>query len=217
MASEVRKDVQKMAVTLVGSRDEIRSSSNIPTDQAPLIPNVTLDDVVIHFRCGDVMGGAKRDDFGMIKFSEYKKWISKDARSIGILTQPFEKERNRGKDAGKVEGCRRATYLLVDCLQTFLPNATISIHNGPTETLPLAYARLAMANQSFTSLSSFGIFPVIGTFGDGYFQKGNRGVNPFANYLPQYFPNLHQMDAPKLGTGEMYRMNVSDILEWFVS
>ena len=73
----------------------------------------------------------------------------------------------------------------------------------------LSLARLVMANQSFTTLSSFGIYPVIGTFGDGYFQKGNRGVNPFNIHLPHYFSNLHMMEAPKLGTGQMWRMDLN--------
>ena len=74
-----------------------------------------------------------------------------------------------------------------------------------------------MANQSFTTLSSFGIFPVIGTFGEGYFQQGNRGINPFANYLPEYFPNLHMMTAPVLTMGQMRNMNLSTILAWLIA
>ena len=219
MANLIVDDIRKMAVTLVGTRDAIRRHPDVPEDQPPLIPDVELDDAVIHFRCGDVMGGAKRNDFGMIKFNEYKKWISTDTKRIGILTQPFLKELSRRKDAGKVDGCRKATYSLVEKLHSFFPsnNITISIHNGVNETLPLAYARLAMANQSFTSLSSFSIFPVIGTFGEGYFQRGNRGVNPFTSYLPKYLPNLHEMDAPKLSTGKMFNMQVDEIISWLTS
>jgi hypothetical protein len=216
IADQIINDIQKMAVTLVGF-SQGRSHPGVPVNQRPLIPDVTLDDAVIHFRCGDVMGGAKRNDFGMIKFSEYPKWISHNAQRIGILTQPFDKDRNRPMDQRKTEGCRAATYLLVDYLQKSYPKTTISIHNGPNETLPLAYARLAMANQSFTSLSSFGIFPVIGTFGDGYFQKGNGGINPFATNLPEFFPHLHQMEAPSIGTGTMFRMKTEEILDWFIS
>lgn len=131
MADQVIKDVRKMAVTLVGSKE----------NQNPLIPNVTLDDVVIHFRCGDVMGGARRNDFGMIKFNEYQKWISREAKSIGILTQPFEAAKNRRKDKGKVDSCRAATYLLVETLNASFSNARITIHNGANETLPLAYGK----------------------------------------------------------------------------
>jgi hypothetical protein len=104
---------------------------------------------------------------------------------------------------------------MVNFLQHAYPNATICIHNGPNETLPLAYARLAMARQSSTSLSSFGIFPIMGTFGDGYFQKGNGGVNPFNSYVPQYFPNLHEMTAPVKLSSEIKRMGLKATLEWF--
>lgn len=214
MADQIADQVRKMAVTLVGSRDGARHHVGVPVDQPPLIPNVVLDDVAIHFRCGDVMGGARRSDFGMIKFSEYLKWISPEARSIGIMTQPFDASRNRRVDRGRVSSCRNATFLLVDTLRQHLPQTRITIHNGPNETLPLAYARLAMANQSFTSLSSFGIFPVIGTFGNGYFQRGNRGVNPFANFLPDIMPNLHMMTAPVLTMGAMRNMNLTAILQW---
>lgn len=221
MAHQIRDDIQKMAVTLVGARDDKRQHPSIPRNQTPLISGVVLDEVVIHFRCGDVFGGAKRNDFGMIKFTEYKKWISRDARTIGILTQPFDDKLVRAKDRGVTNSCRQATYLLVGYLRESWPNATISIHNNENETLPLAYARLAMANQSFTSLSSFGIFPVIGTFGDGYFQKGNHGVNPFATHVSDLLSNVHAMNAPVLGTGRIRNMldtkTLNETLQWFVT
>jgi hypothetical protein len=108
-------------------------------------------------------------------------------------------------------------HALVDYLQAFAPNARISIHNGVNETHPLAYARLAMANYSITSLSSFGIFPIIGTFGQGYFQKGNRGVNPFASYIPRVLSNIHQMEADVRGTGQMMGKSVENLVEWFLN
>jgi len=217
MAYEIQNDLRKMAVSLVGTRDGIRQHPDVPFDATPLIPDVQLDDVALHFRCGDVLGGARRNDFGMIRFNEYKKWIPNTTESIGILTQPFEKERNRGQDSKKVEGCRTVVYALVDYLHHFAPNAKISIHNGVNETHPLAYARLVMANYSITSLSSFGIFPVIGTFGQGYFQKGNRGVNPFATHVPIILPNIHQMEADVRGTGQMIGKSIENLVEWFMN
>ena len=74
-----------------------------------------------------------------------------------------------------------------------------------------------MANYSFTSLSSFGIFPVIGTFGQGYFQKGNRGVNQFASYIPEILPNIHQMEADVRGTGQMRGKSTENLVEWFLN
>ena len=153
----------------------------------------------------------------MIKFTEYERWVSPEPKSIGILTQPFDPSRNRRLDIRRLHYCRNATYALVEILQETYPETKITIHNGPNETLPLAFARLVMANQSFTTLSSFGIFPIIGTFGHGYFQRGNRGVNPFANYLPPIISNLHMMNAEVLTTGAMWSMNLTSILDWMTS
>jgi len=217
MASQIQDEMRRMAVMLLGSRDEVRKHRDVPSDATPLIQNdVQLDDVAIHFRCGDVLGGAKRNDFGMIRFYEYKKWIPRDTESIGILTQPFEKARNRGQDQRKAWMCRIVVQALVDYLKPFAPNATISIRNDANETFPLVYSRLVMANYSITSLSSFGIFPVIGTFGQGYFQRGNRGVNPFAKYVPNYLNNVHQMNAEVRGTWQMFGKPVEDLVAWFV-
>ena len=163
------------------------------------------------------MGQARRNDFGIIKFTEYPKWINNETKRIGILTQSFDKAHTRQRDSGKTEACREAVMSLVKYLQEHFPDALISIHNGPQETLPLAYARLAMAKQSFTSLSSFGIFPIVGTFGMGYFQKGNRGVNPFAHRIPQYLSNVHEMNAPVLSSWQIAKIGLNATLEWFVS
>jgi len=216
MIDEIRNDMRKMGVTMFGSREN-KSHPSVPLDQPPLVPDIEIEDVAIHLRCGDVMGGVARSDFGMMQFSEYKKWISKDARTVGIVTQPFDKERNRSLDYGKVDDCRAVTYKLVDYLQDFLPSAKISIHNSVNESLPMTFARLIMADQSFTTLSSFGIFPVIGGFGKGYFQKGNRGVNPFNKYLPEIYPGeLIMMDAPVKTAAELMGMDLQSILDWFV-
>ena len=153
------------------------------------------------------MGDANRNDFGIIRFREYKRWISPKAKRVGIITQPFDRGLLRWQDKGRAAVCKRAVYTLVDYLKGFLGNSTqISIWNSVNETLPLAYARMVMANQTFCSLSSFGIFPVIGTFGEGYFQQGNRGVNPFAQYLPSVLPNLHMMQAPVLRTMDIKKI-----------
>ena len=101
----------------------------------------------------------------------------------------------------------------------------ISIHNDKDESLSLTYARLAMADKSFTTLSSFGIFPVIGGFGEGYFQKGNRGVNQFTKYLPSIYPEkLHMLDAPiiimtsaQVAHRDVDDVDVDDVLAWLLT
>ena len=153
----------------------------------------------------------------MIGFKAYKEIIPPATKSIGILTQPFDQSRTRKIDRRKTDSCKQVAFALVDYLQKIAPSARISIHNGANETLPLAYARLAMANNSITSLSSFGIFPVIGTFGEGYFQRGNRGVNPFATYIPNSLENVHQMNAEVQPTGKMRGQSAEELIAWFTT
>jgi hypothetical protein len=255
MAFQIQNDVRQLATTLLGDPPPVVAGETSKSKQRRLPPpeanpqdiipygnnviqkhNVTLDDVAIHLRCGDILGGMKRYDYGMLRFNEYIRWLPisqgkkniKDGgggyketiRRIGIITQPFEKERSRHMDADKADSCRKVTYALVHYLQKFFPYATISIHNGPTETTPLAYARLALANYSFTTLSSFGIFPIIGTFGQGYFKKrGQRGVNPYARFIPDYLENVHAMSdqAEVLAMADMMGKSVDELIEWFVS
>jgi hypothetical protein len=105
--------------------------------------------------------------------------------------------------------------LLVKVLQAHVPSAEIRIHNDVNETLPMTYARLIMADQSFTTLSSFGIFPVIGGFGKGYFQRGHSKLNMFANHLPEYHPeSLFIMDGDFKSSGTMAHMDLQSILDW---
>ena len=110
-------------------------------------------------------------------------------------------------------------YLLVDYLHEHVVDKDIPIRilNGPNEILPLAYARMVFVKQAFTSLSMFGIFPVMTTYGQGYFQKGTRGFNPFAKHLLLFMPNMHMMTRRYLTTKAMSEMKLQDTLNWFVS
>jgi hypothetical protein len=61
--------------------------SSSPKEEPPLF-NVDLDDAVIHFRCGDLLT-SDLAGYGFWTFDGYVRHISSEARSIGILTQPF--------------------------------------------------------------------------------------------------------------------------------
>jgi hypothetical protein len=214
LSNVIQQDMQRLA------KEVLNEQKDLPKDGTSLM----LDDVAIHFRCGDVLGGQLRNDSGMIPFREYTKWIwASNTTSIGIVTQPFQKDRNRKIDGQRAEACRIVVEKLVEYLQGFYPKARISIRNDPdTEPLPVAYARLILAKQAFTSLSSFGIFPLIASHGHGYFQQGNAGVNPWANFVPDYLPNVHAMHAPVMGTHDIYKVitqaqGLEPLLEWFVA
>ena len=73
-----------------------------------------------------------------------------------------------------------------------------------------------MANQTIISLSSFGFFSCIGTFGQGYFQRGNRGVNGFNVHIPGILNNTHLMDSPVLTSGTARKIDIDEIAKWVV-
>ena len=122
----------------------------------------------------------------------------------------------RPKDRSKAQNCKQLVLLLVDYLTNNFPNITVTIRNSANDTLPLTWARLIMANQTIISLSSFGIFPCIGTFGQGYFQRGNEGVNGFNVHIPGILNNTHLMDSPVLGSGTAIRVGIDEIAKWVV-
>ena len=155
-------------------------------ENGPLYPDVELDEVAIHFRCGDVLNGAY-GPFFFPKYDEYTKLIAPETRSIGIVTQSFEVEEGaqvRGRDKIDITGgrCKALVLGLVDYMQARFPKAKISVRNGPGETITLAYARLIMANQAFGLIpSTFSTAPVTACFGTGYVTKPNGDGN-FAGY-----------------------------------
>lgn len=212
--------VHKMSQAVI---EDVRRMVQRMQQESSLLDDVVYDDVAIHFRCGDVMGkNGWRNDYGLTKFTEYPKHVRQhihndsEVHSIGIITQPWNRTLLRKQDTGTEDKCRRATHRMVDYLQKEFPMAKISIHNGPTETLPIAYARLVLARLvSFASISTFGIFPTMATHGKaGYFQKGFE----WANVLPEQYPNLHSMTRPHLGAAQVFYLeSFQDTLQWLVT
>jgi hypothetical protein len=111
-----------------------------------------------------------------MKFSAFSKRIPPNTKSIGIITQPFDDgAQNRKGDAmSKTQTQKRhrvVVMALVDFLQEKVPQARVTIHNGRTETIALAFARMIMANQTIVGITSFAVFPAMTSFGNGYIRK----------------------------------------------
>lgn len=199
MATQIRDDVRRMAVELVGSRAELgRHHHLVPLDSNPLIPNISLDGVVIHFPCEDYnVAGLESDsyDIGILHFSEYTKWISNNVESIGIVVSNSE---------GSPQWCRPLSHHLMGYLLKFYPSAKITIYTDDPPALQ--YARIAMAEQSFSSMGTFGLIPVVGTFGKGYFQPSKSDKIQHCVYnIARYdgFDNVQTMSGRSLAPEEM--------------
>ena len=188
MMDEIRYDLRRMAIALVGipspdhpsakyARDVLwkqQEPSQVPNPQpgdAPLIPNVFLDDAVLHFRCGDLMEST-HGGFSLMKFDDYSRHFSPAVRSIGVVTQPFANaQQQRSNDVGQEDKCRIVVTALVEHLHERFPHARVTVHNGPNETIALGYARLIMAKQAVAGVSSFGVFGPIANFGRGFVRR----------------------------------------------
>jgi hypothetical protein len=160
------------------------------TPPAVLLKDVELDDVAIHFRCGDLMQ-IRCCDYGFMKFSSFANRIQNTSApfSIGIVTQPFAPAENtvhRPADHGDGVDhlCYVTAHAFVDYLQARFPQARIRIRNGPDETVALAYARLVVANQAFSPISTFSTFPVLSAMGRGYIRHPPPKADPLGLVTP---------------------------------
>lgn len=229
LAHEMQHDMRRIAVAMLGPRHFSTSelTQGVESLQALLrhrpmsssrieypLKDLEIDDAAIHFRCGDVFGGTNKDVYGLIKFREYVDRIPKETtKSIGIHTQPFDVALLRGADQEHASHCEKVVHVLVDYLQQAYPNATITIRNTKEDTIPLTYARMTMAAQTITTMSTFGIFPAIGSFGEGYYQKSGR-QNKFANGIPSALSSFHSMDGPILSSPAIRKAKWEDIIKF---
>jgi len=181
-------------------------SSQLPMsekDDDPLVPGIEYDDAVIHFRCGDIMGGVSHPSFGFMKFTAYKKWLSPEAKSIGIVTNPFSTDaQHRGKGSGSqiiFDRCRTVVGRLKTYLEHVFPTAKVSVRNDDDETIVTSYVRLIMGNQTFASISSFGVFPVVATFGAGYLKKPDfpKVPNQWIGDADNFYDDIILMNEPE--------------------
>jgi hypothetical protein len=249
MVHSIRYELRRMAVALVGIPHENHPAAafadrylwntlwknpydtmqlSVPArGEPPLIPGVVLDDVVLHFRGGDIFN-SNHPGFGFMKFSAFSKHISSDAKSIGIVTQPFDTSgqyRKGDATAEKRERHRIVVMALVDFLVEKFPQARVTIHNGRSETIALAYARMVMANQTIVGITTFGVFPAIACFGTGYIRKPDykKGPNQFLINPPidQLADNVVLIEEPnRLMAGTVRAMfkrptGQELVLEWF--
>jgi len=241
MAGQIRNDVRKMAVQLIGPRtDSNRIHSLIPIDVDPWIPNISVDDVIIHFPCNnDVNVGGMAitrihnytdensesdgrlgdNSIGIIQFNEYTKRITRGVKSIGIISEATIKKDQSSNETNA--WCHRGSALLLRYLKQFYASQTINISLYDNDTLPLQYARIAMAKQSFSSFSKFGMIPIIGTFGEGYYHSSvsDDNQNIIRNIISgmyEGFENVHLMDANILTPEQLAYMDFNSISEWLL-
>ncbi|GAX16461.1 hypothetical protein FisN_19Lh039 [Fistulifera solaris] len=231
LMDEIRYELRRMAIALVGipypthpAADfvlvpEREQEMQLPMPETPLRPNIELDDVAIHFRCGDIIEVQPHYAYGYTRFSSVANYISSEARSIGIVTQPFQGQRQRRMDGTEHTRCPILIGAFQQFLQDRFPNATVLIRNSPDENVALSYARFIMANQSLASgISTFVYFPFMATFGTGYLQKPLYVEESFEERVNSRF--IEHSDL--MSSIDLFRLwnetnGREQILEWFTT
>lgn len=180
---DLRYELQRMAVSLVGlphnntdpvhpsfETDVVREGAlQLSYQPSPLLHNISMDDVAIHFRCGDILERAPHPSYGYARFQSLAALISESSTSIGIVTQPFHGGQTRRFDEQKQGRCE----ILVGALEMFLkerfPQAAVTVRNDPNETIALAYARFILSNVAIAAgTSTFVTMPFRAAFGAAY-------------------------------------------------
>jgi hypothetical protein len=101
----------------------------------------------------------------------------------------------------------------------------VTFHNSPDETVAQSLARLVLAQFSVGGISSFGVFPVLATFGTGYWHEPRYGpfVNGWTKAEPRVdtlLPNVHILeDANYIMVSDMKKLwetkGKAGVLAWF--
>ena len=216
MIDAVRQDLRTLAISLLGDkRGWVRDGSG-RTASPSLVSNITVDDAAIHFRCGDVLL-INTNTYGLLGFDVYRRFISPRAQTIGIITQSFDPDQNRkNRDEYTTQQCHYLVQGLVHYLTRHFPNATVSVRNGHDETSAMDYARLVLANQSFSGLSTFSIFPSLASFGTSYIPKGR--LTYFCPPIAEQYQNVKMIDGQILTSKAIQKLKLpSKILARLVS
>lgn len=195
--------------------ERILQISDESLSDEPIIPNIVLDDAVLHFRCGDLLtdGHIK---YGFMKFSSYVRIIHPYVRSIGIITQPFQGQSRRTdqKRLAPVR-CKVLVSSLVEYLQKAFPRARITIHNDESETIVISYTRMILARQSIAGISTFAFFPALATLGGtGYIREPDH-IKPtqydIGNWL--LHPRIDRITDTVILTQETKMLNSKRLVE----
>jgi hypothetical protein len=212
-AYEIKKSMRQLILDTTGFDRPLLS---VPV-QTKMFDEVIFDEVAIHFRCGDVLYTKNpRGDYGFTRYPEYRKRIPLDVKTIGILTQSFNKSENREQDQPQTENCQELVTLLHKKLEADYPHSRVSIRNGPLETLPLVYVRLAVAEYSIIGLSSFSAFPLLADFGINYFEEGRLLVNKWMNNIPKMMNNMIPIKGEFLRNKHIMKKGLNFTKQWIL-
>lgn len=159
---------------------------------------IERDDAVIHLRCGDILG-LNASGYGLVPHAYYTDRIepvSKE-RSIAIITQPFDPQKNRRHDKDRTQVCQELVKDSVKVLQEKFPRARVHIRN--TDPTPLeSFLRIVLAKEvMFCGPSSFCGIATLATMAEkGYIYHTSQ--HNWLRSVESYYSHLRVIDGPIL-------------------
>ena len=186
------------------ARDEIHSALHA-WRQASKADHAPLDDVAVHFRCGNVLA-QKHGQYGLVPFQAVAALVPPDSNvSVGIVTQPypdlcrgFHLQQSQSLHGASQCACQ-CDYLLdelVTTLRSLRPRATVTVHSN--DNLIAAWWRLALAPvATLCQSSTFCLWPTLAAR-RGFITDGS--LFPQAHKLASLLPGLTVITKPPLVT-----------------
>jgi hypothetical protein len=170
-----------------------------------------LDDVTIHFRCGDILSHPFTE-YGYPRYKIYSL-LGHTFETIGILSAPFSGKQSRLPDLVNAAKCDKLLSDYVDYFSSQYPNVKVTVRNN--DSLEEAFGRLMHSNQSWCNPSTFCLFPVLATLGHGYILDSN--LYPFVRTINS--DKITLVRAEMLHTKKILRkkMTVKNIIKWMRS
>ena len=171
--------------------------------------NVDLDEATIHVRCGDFITGGWAE-YGFLPYRAYTRILPQTTKSIGIITSTFDEKECRSNDCSTIGNCKGLIMDLQSFLEENYPNATITIRNGPEETLASTFSRITLSRRTVCSPSTFCLYPAIATLGEGHF--ANTVLYPFVHDIAtQPGSNIRVIEEDFLSTKRMKELSIGTI------
>ncbi len=98
-------------------------------------------------------------------------------------------------------------------IQALFPNVTVSIHNGPNETITLSYRRLIMTKkQTFTGPNTFGVFPGHYILWNRIYSKGEYKL--FRTTIANQYDDVKMMTGTILTTNKIRKIGIKAAFQW---
>jgi hypothetical protein len=171
----------------------------------------SLDDVTLHFRCGDILSYPFRE-YGYPRYRAYN-FTPYMFNSIGILTASLDVKHSRTVDIENAEKCKSLLFDMADYFTLKYPHINVTIRN--TDSVKDAYGRMIHSKLTWCNPSTFCVFPTLANVGHGFIV--NSDLYPFVRKIKS--DHLKLVFAEILTTRKIVRkkMTTRKIIQWLRS